>query len=323
MKQKFKTAKELIKKAENILIATHESPDEDALGSMLGLKIALENMDKNVCLYCTPCVPSCMCYLPQANHVKNHFNLAEIDLIIGVDYAHYDRLGFGNFIGNLSAIDFLTFDHHLIGNHLGLPIINTGASSTCEIIFDFLEASELPITPEIATCLLAGIYSDTGGFRHPNTNAKTFQVAARLLAYGASFNKIVSTSSGKNNLKTLNKIMENLAADKEIGIVYSVIEYEYFEDLDEEPQLSDLTNLLCSVNEANLAVLLKEKKPGQIECSLRSKKGSQINVAKIAQHFGGGGHQLAAGFQIKGQPKEILGKIKNIMAEIIVENNQI
>lgn len=316
MFNKFTAAKNLIDKSQNILIATHEKPDGDAIGSMLAMKIALDKLGKKIALFCFPATPKEYAFLPQINQIKNEFCLNNVDLIIGLDYGDFARLNLGE-KENLSQFNVLTIDHHSVGDHIGVQIIETESSSTCEIIYNFLKFLEIEISPEIATCLLTGIYDDTGGFRHPNTNAKTLEIAGNLLKKGALIQKITS-SLAENDPKTQteiwHKIISQLKIDTESEMAYSVLNYKSLSSFANNFKTSNIINILDSIPETKLTLLLTETEPGKIDGSLRCKKDSHINVAKIAKSFGGGGHKLAAGFAITGiSSEEIINQIKDLL----------
>lgn len=314
MDARFQQAKEFIQKAQKIVIAGHKDPDADSLGSMLALKIALESLGKNpIAASCSALSPN-LKFLPQADKISNDADFDQVELVIGVDYADYNRLDISP--KNLKEIQVLTFDHHLIGKHLGLEIVEAGYSSTCELIYLFLDYLNVPISAEIATCLLAGIISDTGGFQHPNISAQTFQIAAQLMASGAILPRIsqeLRKSNLSNEAKIWNTVLEKMNFIPEIGLIYSFIGHDSFSGIKGDLNKGSLAVILSTVPEAKFSLMMAEILPGTIEASLRSQKDRSVNVAQIAQIFGGGGHMLAAGFTASQTPAEILEKITSFM----------
>ncbi len=311
MKKEFAGGEELVRRAKKILLAAHNDPDGDAVGSILALKMGLEKLGKEAVCFCAPAIPADFRFLPGAGEVKKKPDLNGIDLIIGLDYGSFERLKLDP--KEIEGIELLTFDHHQVDRQRGHKIINPDYSSTCELIYDFLNYLKVRIDREIATCLLAGIYDDTGGFRHPNTSARTLEVVADLLSRGALLQKIVfscSKSGFRAKINSLHKALERLKLDAELGFIYSVITFEEVTELKNELDPTGVANILNSIPEANIAALLIEREPGSIEVRLRSRKGQGIDVAKIAQNFGGGGHKLAAGFQSEIEPELIIEKIK-------------
>lgn len=312
----FTAAQKLINGAANIFLATHEEPDGDAVGSMLALKMALEKMGKRAIAFCATPIAGEFQFLPRVGQIEQRFDLNNIDLIIGLDYGDFGRLRLGR-LEELDQFNFLTLDHHLAGNYLGLQIVEPSYSSTAEIVYHFLKFLGVSLNPLIATCLLAGIFDDTGGFRYSNTSAQTLKIAGELLAGGASLIKVASSMSGNNfeiKMETWRQIFDFLEMDEQSGIIYSLVSYENLHNRQKYFHTSVIANILNSVPEAKLALILLEKEPGCFDGSLRSRQDQQVDVAKIAQAFGGGGHRLAAGFKSNAGPKEIIGKIKSFLA---------
>jgi len=315
MTQQFLQAKKMVDRAQNILLAIHENPDSDAIGSLLAMKIGLDKIGKKTTAFSISEIPASTSFLPKQEQIIHQVNLADFDLIVGLDYGAYQRLGFGD--GDLTSRKFLTIDHHLVGEHLGFKIINNKYSSTAEILYEFLPYLNIEVDHEIATCLLAGIYSDTGGFRHPNTSAQTLKIVGELLLKGAPLQKIVKFSDGCNlteNLDTWIEAFKNLKFDIKSGVIFSIVVPKNLASV-EDFSGSSIASLLSNAPEIKLALLCVQKEPNIIECSLRSQKDRGVNVAKIAQLFGGGGHRLAAGFQTDKKPEEIITMIKSLQLE--------
>jgi len=321
MIQGFKEAKSLIDAARNILLVTHRDPDGDALGSVLAMKMGLAQMGKKAEIFCRPAISSVYDFLPGIEKIKTELappDLAEVDLVIGLDYGSYERTELN---GRLENVNFLTIDHHLSGNHLGLRIIHD-FSSVAEIIYHFLKFLDIPINLKIATCLLTGIYDDTGGFRHPNTKASTLEIAGRLLAKGAPLQKIAKLAKRAelaSGLPVWDHIFSFLEIDPANGLIFSLIPHANVLalGLNLKISLSAIAGMLSAAPEARLALLLIERAPGIFEGSLRAQKNRGLNVAQIAEVFGGGGHPLAAGFRSAQKPEEIIRIIKKLLPKTI------
>jgi len=315
MIQQFLQAEKIISQAQNILLAIHENPDSDAIGSLLAMKIGLDKIGKKTTAFSISEIPISTSFLPKQEQIIHQVNLVDFDLIVGLDYGAYRRLGLDG--ENLTSLNFLTIDHHLVGEHLGFKIINNKYSSVAEILYEFLPYLNVEVDHEIATCLLAGIYSDTGGFRHPNTSAQTLKIVGELLLKGAPLQKIVKFSDDCNlteNLDTWIEAFKNLKIDLKSGVIFSLVVPKKLAN-GSDFNGSSIASLLSSAPEIKLALLCVQKEPDRIECSLRSQKDRGVNVAKIAQLFGGGGHRLAAGFQTATKPEEIIKTIKNLAWE--------
>ncbi len=314
MIQQFQEAKKIIDRAQNILLTTHENPDSDAIGSLLAMKIGLGKIGKKAAAFSSTKTPASLDFLPGVDQIIPEADLANVDLIIGLDYGHHQRLKLNS--ENLASRNFLTIDHHLIGEHLGFKIIRNNCSSTAEILYELFPYLNIAIDYEIATCLLTGIFSDTGGFRYPNTSARTLKIVSDLLLKGAPLQKIAKFADGcdelPNNLDAWVAAFKNLEVDLKSGIIFSLVAHENPIDYKQDFSGSAIASLLSSAPEIKLVLLCVQKQPGQIECSLRSQKDRGVNVAKIAQFFGGGGHRLAAGFQSSDRPEDIVSAIKKL-----------
>ncbi len=318
--EKFKQIKKIIDNAENILITTHNEPDADALGSSLALKMFLEKQGKKAAVFCVDRVPSFLKFLPRSQEIKNKIFLEDFSVIFGLDYGSFERLFLPNYRLEMdSQIKFITFDHHLIGKHLGLQVLDGRASSVSEILFLFFDFLKIPLDSQIATCLLAGIYDDTGGFHHPNVGSRTLKITSQLMLAGAPLPKIAKFLSSKikssEEINIWQKIFSRLEIDKKSGLIFSWLDKQNPHENTENFKRSEIVNLLSAVPEAKAALLLVKKGNKQIDGSLRSQKNRQIDVAAIAQYFGGGGHKLAAGFRTNLEMNQIVNTVKKILLQ--------
>jgi len=322
MQINFLAAQEMILRAHHIILSTHEEPDADGIGSMLALESALRKLGKQTSSFSPLNLPKILNFLPGRERIKQQLSSQELkaDLLIGLDYSSLKRLEVKKIYPSLNC-QILTFDHHLPDNNLedqGLKIVETDRSSTSEIVYDFINFLEVPIEKEIATCLLAGIIDDTGAFCHPNTTATTLKIAGQLMTKGARWQKILDTQKQElpeEKAMAINQAFANMEIDKEAGLVFSFINYQLISQSTDSFKELKIAGLLGNIPEAKIALSLIEKTPGIIDVSLRSQKDRGVNVAKIAQRFGGGGHKLAAGFKSESTKEEIIKKIKEIMKE--------
>ncbi|MDD5072135.1 MAG: DHHA1 domain-containing protein, partial [Patescibacteria group bacterium] len=161
-----------------------------------------------------------------------------------------------------------------------------------------------------------GIIDDTGAFCHPNTTATTLKIAGQLMASGGRWQKILEARKQdlpQEKALALNQALANLEVDKKAGLIFSFIDYQLVSRSANGLGEIKIAGILSNIPEAKIALSLIEKTPGIIDVSLRSQKNRGINVDKIAQCFGGGGHKLAAGFKSQLTKEEIIEKIKKIM----------
>jgi phosphoesterase RecJ-like protein len=174
------------------------------------------------------------------------------------------------------------------------------------LVYKILVGLNYEINPSIATALLTGIFYDTGGFRHPNTSKQVLDIASDLLKKGARLKKIsenIANSKPISVFKLWGLALSRLRLNPELGVSVSVLTQQDLIDCNaSEDDISGLVNLLSSAPESRAALLLYETKDAKIKGSLRTERDN-IDLAKLAQLLGGGGHKKASGFTIPGKLK--------------------
>lgn len=311
IREDFIRINELLRRAKNILITAHSHPDGDAIGSMLALKLALDNRGFNSSLFCFHLPPREFLFLSGCDEIKNQLEDEEYDLVFALDYGDLNRLGIDDLIKEKKPT-IISIDHHPLSTQIGeINIIEPTVSSTAEIIYYFLQEFDYPIDKDIASCLLTGVFDDTGGFCHANTSRETLLVAGELLLKGARLNKIVkyTAPSGKSvsNTKLWGRALSRIKRDPHLGLVYSIITQEDFEGCQgKSSDLDGITSLLNTISDSKYSLLLVEYERGKTKGSLRSEEYKGVDVSKIAKALGGGGHKLASGFRIDAGPQDTL-----------------
>lgn len=309
-------AEKLIKESQRILIAGHVEPDADSLGACLALKMALKHLGKEAEISARTNSKS-LSFLPGFSKIKNDATWKDQDLIIGVDYGNIKRLDIPNFDSE-NKLEFLTLDHHPLDKQKGFKIIRPEFSSTSELLFFFLKELGIPLSADMATCLLAGIFDDTGGFRHSTTSAETLEVVGELLKKGAALPKISKNLKKKNPVaeaKVMSLAMERIQNDPKSGLLAIFFSKEDLAELPDDFDKGSLFNFLTGSPEAK-AVLILQEKNNEFEGSLRSEKEKGINVAELAKLFDGGGHPFAAGFRTKEAPQLVIEKLKTALEDL-------
>ncbi len=310
----FTQAKNLIDGARHIALSTHQNPDLDGLGSLLALTSVLRQIGKDSLPFSLAPVPDFFRLLP-ASKIVDNLDPAKIDLIIGLDYGTPARLEILNAYPNIEA-KILSFDHHAVGQHLGLKIVDPKISSTSELIYTFLNFLEAPIDNIAAACLLAGMMDDTGRFRHANTSAQTLKIAGELMLRGASLQKISQAAYNVNpdeKIILLTEVFDKIKIRAASHLIFAVVEYETFSHAMAGFDDLNLSSILSSAPEAKVAFTITEKTPGLFDVSLRSQQDRGVDVASLAAAFGGGGHRLAAGFRSDKSPEEIIARIEKLL----------
>jgi phosphoesterase RecJ-like protein len=297
MTRALKAVAEKLSASKSINIIVHRNPDGDAIGSAVALKKALSS--KEVTISCTTDVAevfkriiadlSFSCKL-QPN--------ADVYIIVDCSEAH--RTGFANELKSLNRQKICVIDHHKTGNlpkQAGLAIISDCHCSTTEIIDDLLRELRVKMLPEIATALLLGIFTDTGGFRHSNTTVQTLKRASHLISNGGNIQKITQTffqRLSSTQRKLWGKVLAGIEVNK-WGMAVAKIDKHVFVDTGANVEDAfGLANNVALVNEARASLLLIEQEDGW-RGILRTRH-HQINIGRLAKLLGGKGQPKAAGF---------------------------
>ena len=307
-KQEFHTLNFVIKESKKILLFAHSRPDGDTTGSVLALKEYIRSLGKSVDISCFDEIPPYLDSFTQDIFIHpDKIVLTDYNLVIAADSV---ERGFDKIIQSLKENQVIAIlDHHpditLKGD---ISIIDAKYSSVCEIVYDFFLFNKITINRKMATAILMGILSDTGSFQHSNTTPKVMEIASQLMKKGAPLAKIVQHSFSNKNISTLKlwgKAFEKAKINPENGMIASVLTQA---DLSEcnagMDDIAQVSGILNTVPGTKFALVLSEREGGIIKGSLRSEEYKGVDVSKIAAQFGGGGHKLASGFEIKGTIKE-------------------
>jgi phosphoesterase RecJ-like protein len=302
-KLQFKKALDLIKQSKKIFLTMHEGPDGDDLGSVLAMRFFLSQLGIETVAVIKGEVPDNLKFLPGWENVEQKIPDLNFDLAIFFGCNKLERTG----LKQLQALKqpVINFDHHPDNLNFGtVNVVDPNTSAVAELVYYFLEFAQAQITKEIATCLLTGIFTDTGGFKHANTSAEALEVAAQLLKKGARIDKIALQTMGRKRPATIKawaKGLENARFDPEKQMVFSVLTEEDLKEIGAtDEDLDGFVELLNNMPQSKFALLLRQD--GEVvKGSLRSEPQKKVDVSKIARSFGGGGHKLASGFKVKGK----------------------
>jgi bifunctional oligoribonuclease and PAP phosphatase NrnA len=307
-------AAKAIRNASRIVLACHVSPDADALGSLLGMALGLESLGKEVRAVSPDGVPRLYRFLPGWERVQTAV-AGDWDLAIGLDADGADRLG--------SARDALlrqpvviNVDHHKGKTPYGdIQLVDRTAAATGELVYAVLEELEVAVTPEIAVCLLAAVLTDTGSFRYTNTGAETFRLAAALVEAGAHPSPIYEAVYGSRPFaasRLLGRLLSSLARSDDGRIVWGVLSQHDFRQLGVETDAAEgFVDQVRMVEGGEVAVFFREEADGAVRASLRSR--GEVDVARVAEEFGGGGHAAAAGCTVAGPPSEAVRRVLEVI----------
>lgn len=308
-----------LKGCTSVLISTHKSPDGDALGSQLGLMLALEKMGKTVIAHNLDPVPAIYRFLPQNERIRTGKSVqGRYDAYVVVD-ADPSRTGLFDKV--YPADILINIDHH-ITNPLDWPLtwLDTAASAAGEMVFQLIRGLGVPIDREIALCLYSAIFTDTGSFRYSNTSPECMRIAATLIEAGADpwlVTENVYESFSFPRLKLLGAVIANMERSGNGRTAWVVVTDELYQQTGTTSEDTDnFVNFVRSAKGVEVAVLFRQTGSAQYKISMRSK--GRVDLSGLAQSFGGGGHKNAAGSVLDGTieevKKRVLGEVEKTIA---------
>lgn len=289
--------------ADRVLLATHIYPDGDALGSQLALGRVLESLGKQVFMYSEETVSHLYDFLPGCEKLVTTLpDPDRFSCALSVDCADSHRLGRER--DRLLGIKpFIMVDHHAGHCPFGeFQWVEPGRSATGEMVYDLAVALGGEIDYEAAYCLYTALVSDTGSFKYASTSAKTLQVAGDLVSRGVKPAEVAGRLFDNftfNRLQLLRLVLESLETHSQGRIAMIRATREMFTKTGTVPaDTENFINYPRSVGSVMVAAFIKESRDNVVSVSLRS-KGREVDVAAVAEEFGGGGHRNAAGFKLK------------------------
>lgn len=312
-------AARLIAGSEAVMLFGHQWPDGDAIGSVLGLAIALAAAGHRVqASWPEPLeIPHKYSFMPGQEFLVSSRDLVPVGLVIALDCANADRLEElkGAATG---ASGLVNIDHHPDNTLFGsLNIVDPGAAATSEIIYCHAAALGLELNIDTALCLYAGLVTDTGRFQFANTTARTLRAASELVALGVEPNAVyenIFQSDSLAYMRLTGEVLSRAVYDESLGLIYGCVLQadlaSYGVEMNETEKLIDD---LRALKGHRVAALFKEQSNGKVRVSLRSRVDCDIGT--IARKLGGGGHKVAAGYTSGGD--SVAGAITELKEEII------
>ncbi|WP_299025046.1 DHH family phosphoesterase [uncultured Thermanaerothrix sp.] len=304
--------RQMLHAAQRVLITTHIRPDGDAVGSLLGLGLALQETGRTVQMVLPDGVPHTFRHLPGTDQIRRDVQ-PPFDLFVVLDTADVPRIASGL---NGYQVD-ICVDHHVTNPGFArVNLIDPEAVATSAILAEHLPAWDLPITPEVASALLTGIITDTIGFRTSNMTPKALRLAADLMEKGANLPELYKRALihrsfeaarfwgyGLVNLKRQGRLIWTTLTQAD----RAAAGYQGNDD-------ADLTDILSGIEDGDIAVLFVQHADGRIKVSWRAKPG--WDVSALAAHFGGGGHPAAAGADFYGNLEDVQQKVLKATQEL-------
>ncbi len=318
MYKKLKNFVEFVKNFDGkIGLISHKNPDGDAVGSLLALYLFLKKAGKDVKPILLDKVPDFLDFLPGVKEIESKLEANTFDLLILLDASEFSRTGFSDPPNKL----IIRVDHHISGKKYSpYDIIVTESPSTASLIYEIIKRYDYKlIDKEIKTCIYTGLLTDTSSFRHSNSFRWAFRNAYELVNNGLDVTDIASLVYERKKLKTLQllghalsglTILNNAAF---IKITSGMLEYYGLDRSETE----GFVNYPLSLEEAIVGVSIIEVEKDIWRVSLRGK--NRVNLAKVAEAFGGGGHFNAAGCTIKGKDEEVINALIEKIAEFKIK----
>ena len=305
-----------IARAERLLVTAHARPDGDAVGGVLACWMMLRKMSKQADMALSDRVPHIYRSLPCASQIQ-HWSTVEGDydtvILLECDGVERSRLR------GLDHRFLINIDHHTSGRcFANVNWIDSSACAVAELVYQLIRAARIPITRSMATCLYTAVLTDTGSFCYEGTDAHTFELARDLVSHGADpvgLAQDVYFSNRSAKMHLLGAALANLHHDGGLAWLW-VAESDMDRTQAAEEDCEGIVNYAIGIEGIEVAVFFRELRDHRVRLSLRSK--GRVNVATIAERFGGGGHENASGCTLDGPlpvaTEQILEYLRTIMA---------
>lgn len=305
-------SRDFLESAERVLCICHRNPDGDAIGSLLGMGLLVEQQfpSTEVGFHCVDPVPEMFHMLPGAFRVDvlpSPMPPPKGTVVVFLDSAEpkltelhesHPKL----FDGTYRSI---MIDHHYSNPKFGtVNILVPEASSTCEIVAGLAGALGWPLSGDIATCLLTGVFTDTGGLLHSNVTPDVYRAVASLMRSGGRRQEVVNAVFRTGKLSTLRlwgRVLEKISLTDEGGAISAVTEGDFRATGADHSELTGAIDYVNAVPGMRFSLILSERE-GKVKGSLRTMR-DDVDVSAMAGKFSGGGHKKAAGFALPGKLK--------------------
>lgn len=309
--------RQMLNQAQRILIVSHVRPDGDAVGSVLGLGLALQALGKEVQMVLADGVPASFRHLPGSEQIVRQ-KTGEHDLNVVVDCADLQRTG----KALSSLLPDLNIDHHV--TNLGFARVNLvdpNAVATTSILCDHMPRWGLSITQPVAEALLTGLVADTLGFRTSNVTSHALRQAAKLMEMGANLPQLYHQALVRRSFSAARywgRGLDKLQREGRLAWTTLTLEDRIAAGYTGNDD-ADLVNILSTIDEVDITVIFVEQKGGRVKVSWRAEPG--FDVSKVALEFGGGGHPAAAGADITGSLEIVIERVLNATRNVLNGNS--
>lgn len=318
----IETLGEIFRQNQSFALMSHMRPDGDAIGSQLGLGLALEAMGKKVFYWNVDGLPESLAFLPESEKIMMPpAEAPEIDVAIALDTATKVRLGDDNLIAAAKAKLWVNIDHHISNPLYGdVNYVDATSPATGQIVYEILQALDMPITAGSRDAIYVAVSTDTGSFQYDSTTARTYRMAADLVERGLAVGDINAKTYDSHpyrRIELLRALLNTLELSADGKVAYWEMSDQLRIDLALKPEDSEgLIDMIRAIRGVQVAVFFEELPGGKVRVSMRSKDRS-VNVCDIATQFGGGGHALAAGIRMGGPVVDAKRQVLAAIAAVI------
>jgi phosphoesterase RecJ-like protein len=308
------------RESRRIAVTSHLRPDGDSICTALSLSRIGDLLGKEVVVVNKDNTPFPFCNFPDAGRIRvGQIDASQFDTVILLECADVSRSGQEGLDGAFK----INIDHHYSNTpYANINWIDPEASAVGEMVFDLTRFLEITPTAEIADHLYCAVVSDTGSFQFSNTTAKALETCTCLARLGACPNRVSERLFNNNppeKIKLLGKVLSTLAMNERRNLAIVSMFRRDLESLNlKEIDTEDITTLARSIKGVEMVMFFKEMEPETFRVSLRS-KGS-TNAARVAEHFGGGGHIHASGFTVYGPYDRLIAEIPRTVEDLLARN---
>jgi bifunctional oligoribonuclease and PAP phosphatase NrnA len=317
----------LVQTNRSFLLTTHVRPDSDGLGSLLAFREWLTLRGKEVRCIIASAWPPRYDFLDPAKVVERFTQTGEAasgaEVVVVLDTGTWNQLGeFGPFMARMTAAK-VVIDHHISQDDLGAErFVDVTAEATGRLVYELITTLGGPLTPSMAHLLFAAVATDTGWFRHTNTTPATFALAEKLAAAGARPTELYEHLYEQNSLprlRLMGLLLSRMQVDEDGLLAYTCVERSDYEATGSQPQdTEDMVNYTRSVQGVEVGLLFMEQPRGGVKVSFRSRL--RVDVARVAEAFGGGGHRLASGAIVAGSMADVRDRVLAVVRAAIAKS---
>lgn len=300
---------------QSFAVVSHVRPDGDAIGSILALGHALEQMGKSVRYLNNDGCPESLAFLPGSEKVEVSGEAKDVDIEVAItlDTAAHTRVGPDSLEAIKDAKMIINIDHHISNPGYGdLNYIDSDSPATGQIIYDMLLALDLPISDISRDSIYVAVSTDTGSFQYPGTTQRTYEMAADLVARGLNVgevNQLTYDNSPYRKVELMRSLLNTLDRSEDGKLVWWDLRLTTKDELNlVDDDTEGMIDFIRSVQGVAVAVFFEELDAENIRVSMRC-KDDRLNASEICGVFGGGGHALAAGIRMPGPLEEARDKV--------------